>query len=200
MFQNSEGDWSLLLLTCLWITGGLKWPIAVSAAAWTVPLLSILTVSITKMIHLESSNCGATWLDSRGLDIEDGPEPPSGVESPQPRHGHGARACHQVSPAPDQESRDPIYRIMSIGRFHFPLFLPQNRLELADDLMSKASSDEGLMILKQRRMTSYFVFAKLWLKKSPELISFGRKSLLFILVWEIMLLLQIRAMESRFKN
>ena len=53
--------------------------------------------------------------------------------------------------------------------------------------MSKESSDEGLMMSKQRRMISKFVFAKLWLKKSPELISFGRKSLLFIFVWEIML-------------
>ena len=67
------------------------------------------------------------------------------------------------------------------------LILPQKRFELADDLMSSASSDEGLVMSKQRRMMSNVVFAKLWLKKSPELISFGRKRLLFIFVWEIML-------------
>ena len=60
-------------------------------------------------------------------------------------------------------------------------------MELADDLMSKESSDEGLIMSKQSRMISNFVFAKLLLKKSAELISFGRKSLLFIFVWEIML-------------
>lgn len=146
----------------------------------------IFSVTILNVdVHLKSGYWRAGWLPGPGLDIEHGAQPPGGLQSPQPRHW--GRAGLQVRLAAYQQSRGPGWgHWMSYWKWCCCI-LPEKRLELAEDLMSNESSDEGLIMSKHSRMISNFVFAKLLLKKSAELISFGRKSLLFIFVWEIML-------------
>ena len=109
LFQNSEDDWSRLRLlqTCLWIVGALKWPMAVSAAAWELPVTHFPPNK--GFVHLECSYGGAGWLNSLRLNIEDSSESPGGVQRSQPRHGHGGRVGHQVWLAADQKSRALVW-------------------------------------------------------------------------------------------